>query len=583
MELPPLIERELRVALRKQSPRKVRFWVTLGAVMGASIVMLVAALTQSAEAGRMLFQVLLVGALAGMLGVPRVMAGAFAAERENQTLGLLMLSGLHPLEVFLSKVVSAALVSTTLLLALTPFLAVPFLAGGISFDQFVATLIALPNLLLFAIAVSLLASVACADTGTAQFAAKVSLAALCLLPLAVYCLQKTFAGAAPLSSWWLWASPAFVPWSLFTSATKSPGLFAGFWVSSSVTLGWSCASLLAAGWTLRRVWRAEEGPAQRTSWRLSRRNAVQGTTASRRWQAQRCLAVNPFLWLATRNRGPVVWAWLALGSLGIGWLTGLLLWPARSLLVANLLLTSFLLNLALGTFISQAAASTLARLRRTGEMEQLLCTPLDPGAMIWGQLEALRRQFNPLWWTVLAGHVALLMAGIFLLPGKLWAGLVYVLCFGFMLVWHGSLLGEGYQRLLVLWLALYTGRARWAVWKSNPFGRSGWTWFFLLVCSPVAIRSWRSFPTGADGEFYMLGAVAAFGVAYWLEARQRARALANRLILAFREVAQEPIPAEDDPRLKRWQLDRRLPLDDARLQAELVERVVRRQGRRTRV
>ncbi len=61
-----------------------------------------------------------------------------------------------------------------------------------------------------------------------------------------------------------------------------------------------------------------------------------------------------------------------------------------------------------------------------------------------------------------------------------------------------------------------------------------------------------------------------------LVSRNRRRALANRLILIFREVAQEPIPAEDDPRLKRWQLDQRLPLDDARLQAELVERVVRR-------
>jgi hypothetical protein len=583
MELPPLIERELRVALRKQSPRKVRFWVTLGAVVGASIVMLVAAWTQSAEAGRMLFQVLLVGALVGMLDVPRVMAGAFAAERENQTLGLLMLSGLHPLEVFLSKVVSAALVSTTLLLALTPFLAVPFLAGGISFDQFVATLIALPNLLLFAIAVSLLASVACADTGTAQFAAKVSLAALCLLPLAVYFLQKTFAGAAPPLPWWLWASPAFVPWSLFTSAAKSPGLFAGFWVSSGVTLGWSCASLLAAGWTLRRVWRAEEGTAQRTSWRLSRRNAVQGTTASRRWQAQRCLAVNPFLWLATRNRGPVVWAWLALGSLAACWLTGFLLWPARWPSVPNFLLTSTLLNLTLGTFISHAAVSTLARLRRAGELEQLLCTPLEPGAMVWGQLEALRRQFDPLWWLVLAGHVAMLAAGWFHVRHTLAANFVYFTCYGLLLVWHASSRGESYARLLGLWLALHTGRVRWAVWKSSTFGGSIWSWWWILFNFRRALSSARNFPSGSTGELVFAGFVLAALLIIWLVSRNRRRALANRLILTFREVAQEPIPAEDDPRLKRWQLDQRLPLDEARLQAELVERVVRRQGRQTRV
>ena len=41
----------------------------------------------------------------------------------------------------------------------------------------------------------------------------------------------------------------------------------------------------------------------------------------------------------------------------------------------------------------------------------------------------------------------------------------------------------------------------------------------------------------------------------------------------------EPIPAEDDLRLKRWQIDERLPHDETRLQGELVERVVRRQAR----
>lgn len=582
MELPPLIERELRVALRKQSPRKLRFWGSLGMAVGASFVILMGNWTQSSEAGAMLFKILLVGALAGMLDVPRVMAGAFAAERENQTLGLLMLSGLHPLEIFLSKVVSAALVSTTLLLTLTPFLAVPFLAGGISFDHFLATLIALPNLLLLAIAVSLLASVACADTGTAQFMAKVSLAVLCVLPAAGYFLQKTFASGTTPSPVCLWLSPAFVPWSLFTGAARSPGLFAGFWASTAVTFGWSCASLLAAGITLNRVWRAEEAPADRASWRQRWRDAVHGTAASRRRLAQRCLEVNPFLWLATRDRGPVVWAWLAIGGLAAFWLTGFLLWPARWPSAPNSFLTSTVLIVTLGSFMSHAAASTFARLRRAGELEQLLCTPLEPGAMVWGQFEALRRQFNLLWWMVLASHVPLLVQGALLAPANFRARLVYFGCYGLLLLWHISLRGEGNQRWLVIWLALHTGRARWAVWRTSLFGGSVWRWGWILIYAPLAFGAVRSFPSGSVGELFMFGFVAIFALPLWLHSRTQQRAFGCRLIHAFREVAQDPIPAEDDPRLKHWKLDERLPLDQARLQAELVERVVRREGRKPR-
>jgi ABC-type transport system involved in cytochrome c biogenesis permease component len=576
MELPPLIERELRVALRRQSPRKLRFWVTLGAVVGAGIVMPVSALTQSAGAGRTLFMALLGCALAGVLEVPRAMAGAFAAERENQTLGLLMLSGLHPAEVFFSKVISAALVSTTLLLTLTPFLAVPFLAGGISHHQFLATLIALPNLLLLATSVSLAAAVACADTGTAQFTAKISLAAICLVPLAVHFAQETFSGAATPSPRWLWASPAFVPWTLFWGGAGSRGWFPGFWPSTLITLTWSSGSLLVAVWTLRRFWQAWEGPVGEGSWRRRWHSLVHGTVASRRRLALRCLEVNPFLWLAARDRGAVFWAWLTVGALAACWLTGCLLWPARWPSAPNFLITSTLLCITLGTFMSHATAATLAALRRNGELEQLLCTPLEPGAMVWGQIEAVRRQFNAIWWTLLALHLAMLVAGWFYVRSTFTAKLVYVVWYALLLGWHLSLRGESRARLLALWLGLHTGRVRWAMWKSSGFGGSIWSWWWIFFNLRRAVSGARNFPSGSTGELVLAGFITLVVLAAWLTGRMRRRELANRLIFDFREVAREPIPAADDPRLKRWQLDQRLPLDEARLQGELVERVVRR-------
>ena len=576
MELPPLIERELRVAWRRQPPRRLRFWVTLGAVIGAGIVLLISAWAQTPGAGRTLFLVLFACALAGMADVPRVMAGAFAAERENQTLGLLMLSGLHPIEIFLSKVISAALVSTTVLLALVPFLAVPFLAGGISYHQFAATLIALPNLLLLATAVSLLASVLCADTGTAQFAARAFLAAIGGVPLVVHWLQGLFTTGTATSPWWFWASPVYVPWTLFLGGTGSRGWFAGFWPCTWITLGWSCASLMAAGWALRRVWRAAEGPIVRTSWRQRLRDLIHGSVASRRCLAQRCLEVNPFLWLASCDRGPVFWAWVGFGSIAACWFAGFAAWPARWPSAPNFLLTSTLLNLTLGTFLSHATASTLAALRRNGELEQLLCTPLEPGAIVWGQIEAVRRQFNPLWWTVLTLHLAMLAAGWFFVRATLPARLVYLIWYGLLLLWHGSLRGESRSRLLVLWLVLHTGRVRWAVWKASGFGGSIWNWWWIFFNFRRALSSARNFPSGSVAELCLAVAILVVVLIAREVSHNRRKALANRLLFDFREVAREPIPADDDPRLKRWQIDERLPVDEARLQAELVERVVRR-------
>ena len=575
MELPPLLERELRVALRRQSPLRSRFWTTLAAGAGAAAVLLASAFVQSPGAGRTLFTVLVVFALVSIAGVPRAMAGAFAAERENQTLGLLMLSGLHPLEVLASKVVSALLVSTTLLLSLVPFLAVPFLAGGVSRHQFLAALVMLPNLLLLVTAISLLTSVVCADTSTAQFTARLALAVLVLAPLVIYFLPTLFSGVPPMSRWWLWAGPGFAPWGLVFSRAGTQGWFAGFWPCTWITFGWSYASLGTAAWALRRVWRAEETQPAETGWRRRWRYLLRGggaTGEQRRW----LLDLNPFLWLAMRHRAPLVWSWMVIGGGSIGLVALCVAWPKRFCLIANLLLASALMVFTLSSALNQAAASTLAAVRRTGLLETLLTTPLAPGAMIWGQLEGLRRQFQPLWQSVLGIHCVLLTVGAYLMKPIPAAWAVYLGFCAVILLWHFSLRRESYARLLVIWLGLYTGRVRWSVWKAHRFLSSRGFWFIALVTLPVAARNWGAFPTGTRVDFALLGWFVMFGGVGWLESRQAARALSQRLLMQFREVAQEPIPAPDDPRLKHWKLDTRLPLDAARMQAELVERVVRR-------
>src|ERR1043166_7452370 len=135
----PLIERELRVALRKQRPAQVRFKVAALSVAGSVLFLLLGALTGDRISGRSLEELLCLVGFYFVLRAPVLTAGVLAEERRNQTLGLLFLSGLGAAEVFASKFLSSALIAFTNLLAIFPMLALPFLIGGVSFDLFLAT------------------------------------------------------------------------------------------------------------------------------------------------------------------------------------------------------------------------------------------------------------------------------------------------------------------------------------------------------------------------------------------------------------------------------------------------------------
>jgi hypothetical protein len=59
-------------------------------------------------------------------------ADLLSEERRNGTLGLLVLTGLKPLEIFTHKLMGAAFLTAYGLLGALPFFAIPFLAGGVS-------------------------------------------------------------------------------------------------------------------------------------------------------------------------------------------------------------------------------------------------------------------------------------------------------------------------------------------------------------------------------------------------------------------------------------------------------------------
>ena len=582
----PIIERELRVALRKRRPARSRLKVAAAAVGGAMLFLLLGGPKGSNNLGRELDQLLCMAGLYFVLRAPRLTAGVLAEERRNQTLGLLFLSGLGAVEVFASKFLSAALVAFTDLLALFPMLALPFLIGGVSFELFLATICALPTLMLFALAVSLLGSVLTQDDGTAVVLAVVVGAGLCVLTPAIYLAQTHFSPGAAPSLWWLRLSPAYGPhlvWDGLRSGFSTEAV-GEFWLNLGVTFVWSALCLAAASTALKLLWRDREEKQGGAGWLGRWHNLVHGTPKERCRLGRVWLEVNPFVWLAGHDRQPATLAWAVVGGGVVLWLACWAAWPALWLNVPNFFLVATLLNLALGWMICQAAARGIAAPRRDGTYELLLTTPLRPSDVVWGELEALRWHFQPLRRVVLGLEVVMLLAG---LAAREWSGpalAVYFTIWASLLYWTRSL-GRRSQRLLqVMWISLNCGRPAHAVWRSSGLNSWSWLWIlFNLNNVKGGFSLFPDFPTGSlvevalvcSGALILLIILLIKRKGFWDGANHWER----RLALEFREIVREPLPDPADPRFKKWDVRERFPWGWKMVQQQLLERLSRPQSR----
>src|SRR4029077_3137546 len=152
----PIVERELRVGLLRRKAREQ--WVRAARTAGAISLffLLIMAVGSSSSSGRTLFRLLFVFVCFGIVTRAFALtADLLSEERHHGTLGLLVLTGLTPLEIFANKLFGAALLTSYGLLASVPYFTIPFLAGGVSAQQFLCALTFFANALLFRIAVGL--------------------------------------------------------------------------------------------------------------------------------------------------------------------------------------------------------------------------------------------------------------------------------------------------------------------------------------------------------------------------------------------------------------------------------------------
>ncbi len=166
-----------------------------------------------------------------------------------------------------------------------------------------------------------------------------------------------------------------------------------FWWSLLTThlLSWGLLALASA--RLPHAW--QEKPASLTSvrWQERWKQWSYGGPAERNAFRERLMNVNPFFWLAGRDRLKPAYVWGFLGLMALAWLWGLAELKNDWLEQAVYVMTALALHTVLKIWLASEACQRLNQDRQSGALELLLSTPLNVTEILRGQLLALKRQF----------------------------------------------------------------------------------------------------------------------------------------------------------------------------------------------
>jgi hypothetical protein len=561
----PLVERELRGALLRRNARRqwlLAVWASGGICLFFLVVL---GLASSPPRGRTLFQLLFVLGCVGVVyrGIA-LTADVLSEERRNGTLGLLVLAGLRPLEIFMSKLLGAWLLATYALLGALPFFAIPFLTGGVSATQFSCAAVFLANGLLFCVAMGLLASVVHRSGGQAQATAVLMTVLLSLITPLVHWFPSVLAGSQGLPLRWLTLSPAYPAYLVFGNfAGGSPRLF---WIASGFTLIYSLAALLLAAVLLQHTWQGGPESLVPETWRKLWQHSGYCKEPGRWRSRARLLDGNPFYWLVARDRLPALFARVFLGTAALLFLAAWVALGTHWLSPAKAIAFSIVLHLCFNVIVAYAAGRRLAEDRQSGALEVLLASPLESAAIVNGQRSALLSQFRSFRFIVVALDMALYVGALAGSNSSLPTALFYLLVWLTMIVYWSAIQSEATYD--AMWISAWTGRPTQAALLSTK--RTLWAFFlfgllsllFLTILSFLYL-SLVFLLCGQPTEGIILWApFLPFPVWLYLPIRAssgRRRSLRHKLGRELRSISCEPIPSREDKRFNQWDPDRIFP------------------------
>ncbi len=406
MTLLPIVARELRVASRRAATYWTRFTFALLAVVVGSFAWAIVMRQSPRETGLALFVTFSVVAyvyalIAGALWT----ADCVSEEKREGTLGLLFLTDLKSYDIVLGKLAASSVTAVYGLLAIFPVMAIPLLLGGVTLAEFWRVVLVCLNNLFISLALGLLCSALCKDE---RKSIGLSLLIVAMLtagwPACVAWGASQIPNGHPLYDLFhnhpfplLMLSPG-VPCFFAFDETHAQMMrtekFDWFYATLGTTnaIGW--LALLLTTFILPRVWQDKSASAKtlrrREQWQL----LTAGPSDARALFRRRLLEINPFYWLASRERFKVALVWLWLGAGAVLWVVGLARAKRDWLDPGTYLMTALALHSFFKCWIAMEASRRLGLDRRSGALELLLCTPLSVRDILRGQWLALLRQFG---------------------------------------------------------------------------------------------------------------------------------------------------------------------------------------------
>lgn len=543
MQIGPILQRELRVCLRRPEARRFRnqhaYWAT-----GFSALLLVVEGFGVPILQYLGFWIFASSAmLAGALPLWQCL-GLIQDERHARTFPLLRLAGVGPLQFFAGKALSALWSCGFPVLGCLPVMALPFLSGGLAYHTFLGMLAFLPAVLVASVGVTLFTSTVCRDEAGARVLLSGIVLTWCLGTPLLHALGRMATGVAPFGPEVLWISPFYAGSLLQGDLTRS--VQGEFWRAIALMWGVGVTGLLGAAVWLGRTWTQDELAKEtrsRSRITFAEADPLRGDAA---W--------NPLADWVAGETARLRWPYFGLALFAGLWLVASAVWGRAwmgSLMGLLLILTLALFGAGLPSFLLSAR---VARDRRTGALEELLSTRLSPGQIVEGHVAGVQRLVRPFQIAVASVAGVIWLAGLLTRSWEPPALLSYAILGGMLEFW---VLARGKRMLYQSFrLAFVTGQATAGLRRGGSAIAMGNAYnlfnFYRLIQSITTVGKLPEFPTGAFWEVSLVLAAAGIGTALWHGFKTGvipARRLAEE---EMRILIQEPVPDKADPRFKTW-------------------------------
>lgn len=553
MNVLPIVEREMRIGARRSATYYTRCLAAALAAI-AAITLLYAGFANVMTPGAIGQSLFLV--LAAIAYVYAILEGAIltanslSRERRENTLGLLFLTDLKARDILAGKLASSVGRTMYSLMAALPIPGITIFLGGVTLADLLMMMAAVLNALFFTTAIGLCVS-AYAKSERRAFSLTMGFALLAgvFWPIVGFVVNAaTGGGAGPL---FLLVSPAGpLTATLNFGGTRFPA--PDYWSSLAMTQTMAWGLLIMAGRALQRTWRDNPSPQTRASLlrRMFRRDKKTKTRRLPEAQRKCWLDRNPIVWLGERAGNPRRQVKSMLLVSAVVNLPFIFIDFEHWFGVAFLGCNSVLFHLMCGSAAFDQTCRSVIDDRKSGALELLLTTRLDPHDFIDGRLLAqMRLLVSPLCLALINDILLLAALWVEYPPEAAAAGTALVL--GWMTLQY---LGHIASCWSGLWYGFKTGSAAAATRR----------FCVLLLGTPAAalaasVALWGAITQGRgfQEEFLVMGGIWGLTLLF-ISATAHLGHMVSDLRDNFRALARESEPSAPRPS-KPWMFWRPAP------------------------